>query len=152
MLKRLIIFLIINFAALGIGSIFTNPGVSSAWYANLQLPPWQPPGWSFGVAWTSIMICFSIYMAKLWGLAEEKKKLAAYFGIQWVLNVGWNAVFFTFHDLLSGMLVISVLTVLVAFFLFRYRETLGKASLLILPYLLWLCVAASLNGFILINN
>jgi tryptophan-rich sensory protein len=149
---RLIIFLILNFAALSIGSIFTAPGVESEWYNNLQLPPWQPPGWTFGVAWTTIMFCFSIYLAKLWPLAENKTKLSVYYGIQWLLNVGWNAVFFSFQDLLTGFIVILILTLLIFFFLIRYWSILRWISLLLLPYALWLLVAASLNGYILFFN
>ncbi|MEM6378823.1 MAG: TspO/MBR family protein, partial [Bacteroidota bacterium] len=57
MLARVIIFLILNFVALGIGGFFTGPGTSSEWYNNLNQAPWTPPGWVFGAAWTTIMIC-----------------------------------------------------------------------------------------------
>lgn len=66
MYLKIIIFLVINFAALGIGSIFTGSGVPSEWYQSLIKAPWTPPGWMFGAAWTSIMICFSIFMAFAW--------------------------------------------------------------------------------------
>ncbi len=59
MVVRVIIFLVINFAALALGSIFTSAGVSSDWYTNLNQAPWTPPGWVFGAAWTSIMIFFA---------------------------------------------------------------------------------------------
>ena len=85
MISRLILFLILNFAALGIGGYLSGSGAASEWYADLNKAPWTPPGWVFGVAWTSIMICFSIYMAYLWPLFESKKQLVLLFGLQWVI-------------------------------------------------------------------
>lgn len=88
MILRTILFLVINFGALGIGSYFTGSGVSSEWYQTLNKAPWTPPGWFFGFAWTTIMICFSIYLAFLWPLVDNTQKLILLFSIQWVLNVG----------------------------------------------------------------
>ncbi|MDH3796458.1 MAG: tryptophan-rich sensory protein, partial [Flavobacteriaceae bacterium] len=65
MVLRLIVFLVLNFGALALGSLFTNMGISSDWYSELSKAPWTPPGWVFGAAWTTIMLCFSVYMAIL---------------------------------------------------------------------------------------
>ncbi|WP_430406563.1 TspO/MBR family protein [Fluviicola sp.] len=152
MVLRTILFLVINFAALGIGGIFTGKGVPSEWYASLSKAPWTPPGWVFGAAWTTIMICFAIYMAFAYEKVKNKKTLIALFSIQWALNVLWNPVFFYFHQVSVGLVVICSLTVLVAVFLFRYWSDLKLKSILILPYLIWLIIATSLNWYILANN
>lgn len=152
MKKRLLIFLLLNFGALAIGGIFTGPGVTSDWYTNLAQAPWTPPGWVFGAAWTTIMICFSIYMALLWPKADNKKQFLGLYAMQWVLNVLWNPIFFYFHQVALGLIVISTLTIIVAVFLAACRNKLPKASYLLLPYLIWLCIATSLNAYILFNN
>ena len=152
MVWRIIIFLLINFAALGIGSIFTNSGVESDWYQQLQKAPWTPPGWFFGVAWTSIMIFFAIYMASAWKSFAHKNKLITLFSIQWILNVAWNPVFFHFHMVTGGLIVITALTILMGIFLFGYYNELGNKSWFVVPYFAWLCVATSLNAYILVNN
>ena len=64
-LKRFIFFLFINFGSLALGSWLMNNGPQSEWYIQLNKAPWTPAGWVFGVAWTTIMICFSLYLAKL---------------------------------------------------------------------------------------
>ncbi len=151
-ITRVIIFLLINFAALAIGGFFTGKGVTSEWYANLIKAPWTPPGWVFGFAWTTIMICFSIYMAYLWSAIENKKLLVILFIFQWLLNVGWNPTFFYYHFVFAGLFVIVGLTVLIGLFLFLYRPVLRLKSILILPYLLWLLIATSLNVYILLQN
>ncbi len=152
MTLRLIIFLAINFGALALGSFFTGKGVPSDWYVSLTKAPWTPPGWVFGFAWTTIMICFSIYLAYLWPVAENKNLLITLFIIQWVLNIAWNPAFFYYHNVLLGLVIISTLTILIGVFLFMHWPELKLKSVLILPYLLWLLIATSLNGYILLKH
>ena len=64
-LKLTLLFIVINFSGLAIGSWLMNNGPLSNWYTNLNQAPWTPPGFVFGIAWTLIMICFSIYLGKL---------------------------------------------------------------------------------------
>jgi tryptophan-rich sensory protein len=152
MILRTLLFLIINFAALGIGSLFTNSGVSSDWYQTLNKAPWTPPGWVFGAAWTTIMICFSIYMASAYEVVWNKKVLITLFSVQWVLNVLWNPVFFYYHHVIGGLIIITALTLIVGIFLFRYGAVMKLKSLLILPYFFWLLIATSLNAYIFLRN
>ena len=152
MALRLVIFLILNFAALAIGGLFTGKGVPSEWYADLNKAPWTPPGWVFGFAWTSIMILFAVYMSELWAQFEDKKWLLVLFSVQWVLNVLWNPLFFQYHNMTLSLLVIFALTLLVAFFFFYYWPEMKFKSFLILPYLIWMIIATSLNLYISINN
>ena len=152
MIIRVILFLLINFAALGIGSIYTNAGVTSDWYTGLNKAPWTPPGWVFGAAWSLIMICFAFYMAYAWKRVRNRQSLIILFVLQWVLNVAWNPVFFKFHLVTNGLIIISALTILTGIFLLKYRKELRTAVLFVLPYFLWLLIATSLNAFILFNN
>ncbi len=152
MIVRLIIFLALNFGALALGSFFTSKGVPSEWYAYLNKAPWTPPGWVFGAAWTFIMICFGIYMAYLWPKIDNKNLLLGLFIIQLVLNIGWNPVFFYYHNAFISLLIISVLTILIGYFLFVYFPTLKLKSILIAPYFIWLLIATSLNAYILLKN
>ena len=146
------IFLVINFAALGIGGLFTTDGVSSEWYANLNKAPWTPSGWVFGAAWSFIMVCFSFYMTGLWSRSDNRKKMGLLFVIQLVLNISWNPIFFKFQNVTLGLAVISLLTILITYFLFHYRSLLKTKSVLVIPYFIWLLIATSLNAYILIQN
>ena len=149
--KYIIVFLIINFGALAIGSWLMNDGPQTAWYQNLNQAPWTPPGWVFGAAWTTIMVCFSIYMAYLYKLIPNTK-LKVLYVVQVVLNVIWNYIFFNQHLIALGLISIVLLTIVVAIFLFTYYGNLKIKSLLILPYFVWLLIATSLNAYILFNN
>ena len=151
LLKYIIVFLIINFGALAIGSWLMANGPQTEWYTNLNQAPWTPPGWVFGFAWTTIMICFSIYMAYLYKL-QPNNKVIGLFSVQFVLNVIWNYFFFNQHFISLGLVIIILLTFVVAVFTLSFRKILGAKTLLILPYLIWLCIATSLNGYIFLNN
>lgn len=150
-LKYFLVFLIINFSALALGVWLMQNGPQSSWYLHLNKAPWTPPGWLFGAAWSSIMLCFSIYMAFLWhkNLTEKVKAL---FVVQFILNVGWNLVFFNLHLTGLGLLVILLLTTIICIFQYDYRKVLGLKSLLITPYMLWLFIANSLNLYIWLYN
>lgn len=152
MLKRLIFFLILNFGGLYLGSIFTNPGTSSDWYASLPKAPWTPPGWVFGTAWTLIMICFSIYLAYAFGKKLDRKTLSILFGISWILNVSWNPIFFYFHEVIYGLCVISILTFVIWILQITFRTTMKMKSLLLAPYGIWLLIATSLNLYIVLKT
>ncbi|MCV9388794.1 TspO/MBR family protein [Reichenbachiella ulvae] len=152
MLKRTAIYLILNFAALGLGSVFTSEGVISEWYADLDKAPWTPPGWFFGFAWTTIMIAFALYMAHAWSKVVNKRGLLILYGIQWILNISWNPIFFYYHQVALGLISITLLTLVVGIFLVRYKNQLGVHALWVTPYFVWLLVATSLNAYILIQN
>lgn len=147
-----LIFLIINFGGLAIGSSLMNNGPSSDWYLNLNKAPWTPPGWVFGVAWTTIMICFSIYLAKLFTSEKNKKTILIAFIIQFILNVSWNFLFFNQHLVFIALIGILLLTSLLFYFYFNLSKNIGKYKFLLLPYMIWLCIATSLNLYILLNN
>jgi tryptophan-rich sensory protein len=150
--KTIVIFLILNFAALAIGGFFTGDGVTSDWYDKLNKAPWTPPGWVFGAAWTTIMVLFSFFMNYLIRSKQSSSRIVALFSIQWILNVAWNPVFFYFQSMTLGLVIIIALTVLVAF-LFRIGvKNIRWRSALILPYLIWLCIATSLNLYAVLYN
>jgi benzodiazapine receptor len=146
-----LIFLIINFGALALGSWLMQNGPISEWYLHLNKAPWTPPGWLFGAAWTTIMLCFSVYMTFLL-LAKNNTKLKMLFILQVILNVSWNYIFFNKHLMEFGLLIILLLTILILYFLIHYKNKLKLKSLLILPYFLWLCIATSLNFYIVLYN
>ena len=133
MWKPLLIFLILNFGALGLGGFLMGGEVTGEWYQNVNKAPWTPPGWVFGAAWTTIMLLFSFYMASAWSQIENRNFLIGLFAFQWVLNVAWNPVFFKFHQVGFGLLLIAALTVLVGYFLIGLWPQMKMKSILCCP-------------------
>ena len=146
------LFLFLNFFGLYLGLYFTGDGVPSDWYQTLNKAPWTPPGWVFGFAWTSIMICFAFYLSKLFIIEPNKKRNVIIYACQWILNLSWNPLFFLFHEMIIAMVILILLLIVLLYLLCVNYSKLKISSLLILPYILWLIVACSLNAYTLIYN
>jgi len=150
---RFIIFLFFNFSAIGFGVLLMQNGPQTDWYLQLEKAPWTPANWVFGAAWFSIMFLFSFYMTRLsFQFQFFKKDIIILYTVQWILNVGWNYIFFNKQLVLLGLLVIVLLWLLIGYFTFKYVKRLNFYTLLIVPYLVWMTIASSLNAYIFLNN
>lgn len=98
------------------------------------------------------MALLAIYMAILWPRVRDKSVLITWYGAQILLNIVWNPVFFTWHYVLLGLVIISILTGVVGMIMYRYRSFMGVWSWLLAPYVIWLAIATSLNAYIWIFN
>jgi tryptophan-rich sensory protein len=150
-LKLTLLFLVVNFSGLGIGSWLMNNGPLSFWYTHLNQAPWTPPGIVFGIAWSLIMCCFSIYLGKLFN-EENNSKNKLLFSIHFILNVSWNFIFFNRHWVVFGLITIVLLTSLLFLYFFKFSKKTKHYKYLLLPYMLWLCIATSLNLYIIVHN
>ena len=153
--KKILIFstfLIFNFGALAIGGLLMGGSpADNNWYLSLNKAPWTPPGWVFGFAWTSIMLCYSIFNFIAIQIAKRPKVVITLFIIQWLMNVIWNPLFFYFH-----LPVISLISLIILMLILFYSNLLcglkSYINLFLFPYLIWLLIAFSLNLFIVIKN
>ena len=144
-----LVFFVLNFGALALGALLMiESPLENTWYQSLDKAPWTPPGSVFGFAWTSIMVCYSIYMGRLWSVFKEsRKQIAVLFLMQWFLNVSWNPVFFHFHWMVLGMIVIISLEITLIIKHLKYYNRSVFLHILIAPYILWLGIAFSLNAY-----
>ncbi|MDN3493370.1 TspO/MBR family protein [Winogradskyella bathintestinalis] len=147
-----ILFLIINFSGLALGSWLMGDVVTGEWYSNLNKAPWTPPGWVFGATWTLIMFCFSIYLTYLFSIRKSKFVMLIY-SFSVLLNVSWNYVFFNQHLTVWGLVNITLLTLVIIYLFITFRsDYIQNLKYLLLPYIIWLCIATSLNAYIVFNN
>jgi len=147
--QYLIVFLIINLGSLALGTILMNNGPQTSWYLELNKAPWTPPGWVFGVAWTFIMVCFSFYLADLFSKFKTTSVKIA-FVIQVILNINWNYLFFNQHLVLLGFINLLFLNIVLCYFFFSLSK--NNTKYLLIPYMTWMCIATSLNLYVLIHN
>jgi tryptophan-rich sensory protein len=62
-------------------------------------------------------------------------------------------VFFNQHLTFLGLFLIVILLIVILYYFFTFKiESLNKLRFLLLPYILWLCIAISLNLYIVIHN
>jgi len=142
------LFFVLNFGALALGSLLMGGSspIENEWYAQLNKAPWTPPGWVFGVAWTTIMLLFTIYLTLQKKEKITDKRFVFLFAFQFLTNVLWNPIFFYFHWTFLGMIIMLSLIVSLVLMLYYFKLRSWK-SVLLLPYLLWLTIAFSLNAY-----
>ena len=144
--------LILNFGALAIGGLLMGGSpASNEWYISLNKAPWTPPGWVFGFAWTFIMICFTFYIYNVINIKKSLKFTLLLYILQWVLNVLWNPLFFKYHLTILALITILLLFAVLLVMVFQVK-TRQKHLFYILPYLLWLLIAISLNFYVVAYN
>ena len=149
---RLVLFLILNFGALALGSYLMGEGPMGTWYSELNKAPWTPPGWVFGFSWTLIMVCLSVFMSKAVQIEQLRTTILWIYGIQLVLNVLWNPLFFNYHMLGVALIEIILLVFVVGFMAIKAKPHLPQLTWLLTPYVLWLSIAITLNAYALQNN
>ncbi|KON31117.1 TspO protein, partial [miscellaneous Crenarchaeota group-15 archaeon DG-45] len=114
-----------------------------------------PPNWVITPVWLMLftLMGFSLYLI-LNKRSEDKGTRVALgiFGVQLVINTSWNYFFFGLRSLLSGLIVIIVMWVTIAITIAAFFRVSKKAGALLLPYLLWVSVAALINYYLWILN
>lgn len=151
---RLVISIIIVFFAGAIGTVATLSEIPT-WYAALAKPTWAPPNWLFGPVWTTLYILIGVALFLVWRKGSDKKdvKLALLvFAVQLVLNVLWSVVFFGYHSLLGGVIVVILLWIAILANIIVFYRVSKPAGLLLVPYIIWVSIASYLNYSVYLLN
>jgi translocator protein len=139
-------FLVVCFAAGGIGSLFTNKSVRT-WYPQLKKPEWNPPHWVFGPVWSLLYLMMGISAWLMWreaGWPAAKVRLIL-FGIQLALNMGWSAIFFGVHAIGAAFGEILLLWTMIIATAVAFCPVSLLAAWLLIPYIAWVAFASYLN-------
>ncbi|WP_435259287.1 tryptophan-rich sensory protein TspO [Thioclava sp. FR2] len=145
------VFLLACGAAASTGVLFP-PG---DWYRKLEKPRWTPPNRAFPIVWTALYLAMAIAAARISTLSGTEPSAGlglALWAAQIALNTLWTPVFFRLRRMKAGLAIISMLWLAVAAMTVVFWGLDPLAGLLVLPYLLWVTVAAALNATILSLN
>jgi len=142
------------YLAAAVGSVFTGLSVDT-WYAGLVKPPFTPPGWFIGAVWTVLFLLMGISLFLI--LEEDRsrpdvRRGIALFALQLGLNVLWSFLFFGLQSPVLGLIGILLLWGSVAATLLQFLKISRTSAYLLIPYLIWVTVAAGLNAGILLLN
>lgn len=122
------------------------------WYLNLNKSSLSPPGYIFGIAWTILYILMS---TSVWIIWEKEKKITLpiiLYIIQIILNLAWSPIFFKYHQINIALFLILFIWMLVFTIIVLFYSINKTASLLLMPYLIWLSFAFYLNYYVVKNN
>ena len=127
---------------------------TSGWYAELNKPTWNPPGWIFGPVWTLLYVMMGIAAWLVWREGGWKTQVMplGLFLVQWMFNVLWTPLFFGAHRIGPAFVDIVLLWLTLAVTLTLFWRANKTAGMLLMPYLAWVSFAAALNLSILRLN
>jgi len=139
----LFVWLLVCFAVPALSAPF-SPGT---WYAGLEKPSWNPPGWLFGPVWMALYSLMGVAVWTVWrrgGFLANRTPLLLFLG-QLVLNALWTPFFFGFHN--PGLALIDILLLWFAIIatLLAFSRVHRLAGALLVPYLAWVSFASLLN-------
>ncbi len=148
--RNLVALIIALAAPLVIGGLSSISTISSipTWYRGLSKPPWNPPDWAFGPAWTALYILMGVASWLVWRYGWDNRSVRValrVFAVQLLLNGIWSVLFFGLRSPGIALVEIGVLwcMILATVVLFARRDLLAGAILV--PYLLWVTFASALN-------
>ena len=126
-----------------------------AWYRNLRKPPWQPPNWAFGPAWTIILGLAAWSGVTAWNAAAtdtQRATVIILFASNAICHFKWSPLFFKLRRPDWALIEVFFLWASLVAMVVMLWPISPLASLLIWPYLAWVSFAAFLNWTIVKLN
>ena len=138
MLTGIVIAGLVFVAALT-GGIF-KPG---EWYKKLHKPAWTPPNIAFPIVWLILycMIAYSGYL--IWHTGALVPIIL--WGVQLMLNTFWSYLFFGLKKIKVALVDVTLMLLIIVSYIVVSYEVSLVASLLFVPYAIWVSVALLLN-------
>jgi tryptophan-rich sensory protein len=130
--------------AVGSG-LWVNTGDS--WYANLNRPSWQPPGFIFGLIWPYNFIVLGI-AAVVISQRASKPVVAIYlalFAVSVVSALMWAYQFYRPHNLVAASIALTLTVLLTVPMTVTLFTVSVPVALAVVPYQVWVAVAATLS-------
>ena len=118
------------------------------WYAPLNKPSWQPPGWAFGPAWTIILGLAAWSGVIAWNAAAgpaEQRSILVLFAVNGLCHLAWSPLFFKAQRPDWALIEVVFLWASLVAMVVGLWPISVTAAMLILPYLAWVSFAAYLN-------
>ena len=134
----------------GLVARLSGSTTENGWFQSLVLPPVQPPGPVFGIAWSLLYTLLAVAAAVVWAQPASAVRTRALwvFALGMVVNFSWSPVFFSLHLIVPALAIILVMLGLALWTLWLFARLSRVAAGLMLPYILWLMFASVLNAWI----
>jgi benzodiazapine receptor len=122
------------------------------WYKQLNKSKYTPPSKVFRIVWP---ILYSFIATSLFFIIQTNKcskTCLSIFIIQILLNLSWTFVFFKQKQIKVALLLIVVILILTIKNYIDFYSIHRVSAYLLIPYIIWLCVAFYLNTYIVMYN
>ena len=127
---------------------------SPGWYSTLNRPSWQPPSAFIGLIWPYNFAVLGIasYQVSRTLTRIENVTWLAFFGLSIAAALTWAYQFYVPHNFLYASLALTSAALLtLPILLLTFRASLA-VGLLLVPYQIWVAIAASLAWGYLAKN
>lgn len=130
--------------AIGSGRLVAT---ASSWYQSLVQPSWQPPPPVFGLAWSYNFVVLAIVgvVVCLQGSMTMVGWFLGLFAVSIVFALAWAYLFYGPHDLTWAALALTACAITTVPLVALAWGQQWWSGALLLPYQLWLVIAASLS-------
>jgi tryptophan-rich sensory protein len=124
------------------------------YYQVLNKPGYAPPSWVFAPVWLTLYALMGAGLGLVASSTLQRGKTKAYaiFGLQLFLNGIWSYLFFGLQSPLLGLIDIAALWVLIVASMWQFWRFSKAATSMLVPYILWVSIATSLNYFVFVLN
>lgn len=124
------------------------------WYYNLNKSKISPPSWIFGIVWPILYLLMAISFIIIIRNDKCNKfcRPLIYFGIQLIFNLLWTSLFFKLKNPFLSLIDLILIIIFTIITIVEFYKISLYASLLLIPYILWLFLAFYLNIYIVIYN
>jgi len=148
----LIGWLAVTFAAAAVGAVASIDAAS--FYMQLVKPAWAPPASVFGPVWSVLYLLMGIAAWLVWR-EQGAKGLAgalALFLVQLAANALWSWLFFAWRKGAFAFAEVFFLLALIVATVAAFWRIRPLSSVLLVPYLAWVCFAAALTWAVWQSN
>ncbi|KQV84241.1 TspO/MBR family protein [Rhizobium sp. Root1220] len=150
-MSKALTYIIFVAIVLGGGVAIGVNNLPGEWYQSLAKPPFNPPNWVFGPAWSILYVLIGIAGARTWMRGHLSIGMLIW-AWQVVFNFLWSPFFFGLEMPVAALAVIVVLLVLILAFIRNRWNADRVAAWLFVPYAAWVGFATILNASIVYLN
>lgn len=155
----LLVFVVVSLGVAGIAGIATVSTVNG-WYAEAEKTLWNPPNDMFGPVWGVLYTLMALSGWLIWrqAMSPERRVALGLFIGQLAMNAAWTPLFFVAYELTGGISLwlalvwIVLLDFVVLATVIKVWPVNKVASVLLIPYWVWLLFATALNASIAVMN
>ena len=135
-----------------VAGVFTSMGMDD--YKQTVKPALTPPDIVFPIVWTILYALMGISAARIWlsKPTKERNHGLIIWGAQLFFNFFWSLIFFNLQAYGFAFFWILILWALIVAMIYTFNKTDRLASLLQIPYLLWVTFATYLNLMVWVLN
>ncbi|MFL0355863.1 TspO/MBR family protein [Erythrobacter sp. GH1-10] len=139
---------IATFAAIIVASLGATITDLGPWYQNLQKPGWNPPDVAFPMVWTLVYALITVSGITAWRAAKtsvQAQWVISLFALNAFLNITWSLLFFRLQRPDWAMFELVALWLSIVLLIVYCGRFSRLASVLLVPYLIWVTIAGALN-------